>query len=93
MQEEKKTFVTITQQMLDGEISMDEAVKEIKQLTPPKKHYDYDGLYYEGERKNTFMAMKSLGFDHNTGTFDPHIKQRIRELIDTVIAKEDERKA
>lgn len=73
--------------MLNGEITMDEAAEEIKQLNPPKKHYDYDGLYYEGERKNTFMAMKALSFDKHNGKIDPQIDERINELIDTVIEK------
>lgn len=78
-----KTFVTIAQQMLNGEITMDEAAEEMTQLTPPKPVYDIDGMYYDGEEDNTIGSMMLLGMDKDTGKIDPQIKQQIRKLFRT----------
>lgn len=87
-----KTFVTITQQMLDGELTINEAAEEILQIPPAVPHYDIDGVSYDGEQDNTTSAMKLLAVDKNTGKTDYQVMKRIYDLIDAVIVKEQETK-
>lgn len=84
-----KTFVSIAQQMLNGEITTDQAAEEMTQLEPAKAYSDYDGVYYEGERRNTVRAMKALSIDKDTGKINLQIDQRIEELIDVFLEKEE----
>lgn len=84
-----ETFVSLTQQMLDGDLTMDEAAEEIMQIEPAEPKYDIDGMYYEDSEDNTVNAMLALGMDKRTRKMNPQIEQQIEDLIDAVEEKEE----